>query len=219
MSLSTYDMLKALGYGADTDILETKRILSRFKLFGLILHDPKLHSDFHDTLSKSFERLDYLTGEYFLFFAITDPPIDWIEISVKREYFRFLSSRFDSYSVEDRSITAYTMAQGLGIDFDDLPVIILSHDFKFKEFRVVRTCPKYLEKQMAEIGYFLSRRHKGFNLMSDSGFNMLIKSIDLCGGSYHITHEEFLAKTVYEFLVATFTGRGRRFAINDLYSV
>ena len=78
MFLSKYSMLNALGYGADRPILqETKTILGRYKLFGLILHDPELHADFHLKLRKSFERLDYLTGRDFLFFALTDPPKSW----------------------------------------------------------------------------------------------------------------------------------------------
>ena len=43
MFLSKYSMLNALGYGAEADrpiLEETKRILDKFKLFGLILHDP-----------------------------------------------------------------------------------------------------------------------------------------------------------------------------------
>ena len=71
-------MLNALGYGADRPILEeTKKILNKFKLFGLILHDPKAHFNFHNTLKNSFERLDFLTGCDFLFFALTDPPRSW----------------------------------------------------------------------------------------------------------------------------------------------
>jgi hypothetical protein len=66
MFLSKYSMLNALGYGADRPILEeTKKILDRFKLFGLILHDPQSHPDFHATLRNSFERLDFLTGRDF----------------------------------------------------------------------------------------------------------------------------------------------------------
>jgi len=39
-------MLNAIGYSADEPILQkTKEILDRYKLFGLILHDPKTHTD------------------------------------------------------------------------------------------------------------------------------------------------------------------------------
>ena len=137
MFLSKYSMLNALGYGADRPIIkETKKILDRFKLFGLILHDPISHSEFQSTLRHSFERLDFLTGRDFLFFALTDPPKNWIERNERRDYFGIwetdkLLSPMNSYKTSDESISTYSIAQALNIDFDDLPVIILTNNFQF----------------------------------------------------------------------------------------
>lgn len=206
MSLSKYSMLNALGYGADEPIIkETKKILDRYKLFGLILHDPKTQTVFHQTLRNSFERLDFLTGYDFLFFALTDPPKSWIERNEKRDYFRLwetdkLLSPLNSYQTSDESISTYSIAQSLNIDFDDLPVIILTNNFQFSQFRVVKTCSRYLSHQMTEIGYFSSRKEKYFSINNDTGFNNLIGAIDLCGGSYQVSNEESLAKTLSDFL-------------------
>jgi len=206
MFLSKYSMLNALGYGADRPIIEeTKKILDRFKLFGLILHDPKTQSEFHSTLRHSFERLDFLTGRDFLFFALTDPPQNWIERNERRDYFGIwetdkLLSPMNSYKTSDESISTYSIAQALNIDFDDLPVIILTNNFQFNQFRVVKTCSRHLESQMTEIGYFSSQKEKYFSLISDSDFNKLIKDIDKCGGNYQISNEESLAKTLSDFL-------------------
>jgi hypothetical protein len=206
MFLSKYSMLNALGYGADKPIIEeTKNILDRFKLFGLILHDPKSHSGFHSTLRHSFERLDFLTGRDFLFFALTDQPQNWIERNERRDYFGIwetdkLLSPMNSYKTSDESISTYSIAQALNIDFDDLPVIILTNNFQFNQFRVVKTCSRHLESQMTEIGYFSSQKEKYFSLISDPDFNKLIKDIDKCGGSYQISNEESLAKTLSDFL-------------------
>lgn len=199
-------MLNALGYGADRPIIEeTKKILDRFKLFGLILHDPKSHSEFHSTLRHSFERLDFLTGRDFLFFALTNPPQNWVERNENRDYFGIwetgkLLSPMNSYKTSDESISTYSIAQALNIDFDDLPVIILTNNFQFNQFRVVKTCSRHLESQMTEIGYFSSQKEKYFSLISDSDFNKMIKDIDKCGGSYQISNEESLAKTLSDFL-------------------
>ncbi|HRI83880.1 MAG TPA: hypothetical protein PK536_00380 [Ignavibacteria bacterium] len=206
MFLSKYSMLNALGYGADRPILEeTKKILDRFKLFGLILHDPKSHAEFHFTLRNSFERLDFLTGRDFLFFALTDPPRNWIERNERRDYFGIwetdkLLSPMNSYKTSDESISTYSIAQALNIDFDDLPVIILTNNFQFNQIRVVKTCSRHLKSQMTEIGYFSSQKEKYFSLISDSDFNKMIKDIDKCGGSYQISNEESLAKTLSDFL-------------------
>lgn len=208
MSLSKYSMLNALGYGAKTDrpiLEETKRILAKFKLFGLILHDPNSHTDFHTTLRNSFERLDFLTGRDFLFFALTDPPSNWIERRENRDYFNIwetekLLSPVNSYQTSDETISTYSIAQALNIDFDDLPVIILTNNFQFNQFRVVKTCSRHLESQLTEIGYFSSQKDNFFSLISDPDFNKLINVIDKCGGSYQITNEESLAKTLSNFL-------------------
>jgi hypothetical protein len=206
MFLSKYGMLNALGYGADRPIIEeTKKILDKFKLFGLILHDPKSHSDFHSTLRNSFERLDFLTGREFLFFALTDPPQNWVERNNNRDYFGIwetekLLSPMNSYQTNDESISTYSIAQALNIDFDDLPVIILTNNFQFNQFRVVKTCSRHLENQMTEIGYFSAQKEKYFSLISDSYFNKMINDIDKCGGSYQVSSEESLAKTLSDFL-------------------
>ncbi len=204
-------MLNALGYGADRPIIqETKKILDRFKLFGLILHDPKYHTEFHQTLRSSFERLDFLSGGDFLFFALTDPSRSWIDRNEKRDYFGIwetdkLLSPLNSYQTKDESIATYSIAQALNIDFDDLPVIILTNNFQFNQFRVIKTCPRHLAQQMTEIGYFTSQKEKYFSLINDTDFNKLISDIDLCGGSYQVSNEESLAKTLSDFLAFVVT--------------
>lgn len=206
MFLSKYSMLNALGYGADRPILEeTKKILDRFKLFGLILHDPEAHQDFHSTLNQTFERLDFLTGRDFLFFALTNPPRDWVERNRQRDYFGIwetegLLSPKNSYQTNDESISTYTIAQALNIDYDDLPVLILTNNFQFNQFRVVKTCSRHLESQMTEIGYFSSQKEKYFSLIDDIDFDEMITKIDKCGGSYQVSNEESLAKTLSDFL-------------------
>lgn len=206
MFLSKYSMLKALGYGANNDVLtETKNILNKFKLFGLILHDPITHSEFHNTIKNSFERLDFLTGRDFLFFSLTDPPKSWIDKNENRDYFGIwesekLLSPLNSYQTSDESISTYSISQSLNIDFDDLPVIILTNNFQFNQYRVIKTCSSHLSQQMTEIGYFTSQKEKYFSLTSDTDFNKMINNIDLCGGSYQVSNEESLAKTLSDFL-------------------
>lgn len=209
MFLSKYSMLNAVGYGKDGYVLEeTQKILDRFKLFGLILHDPKSHQCFHDELRDSFERLDFITGRDFLFFALTDPPKEWLYRNRGRDYFNIyntderemLLSPLNAYETSDESVSAYSIAQALNIDFDDLPVIILTDNFGFNQFRVIKTCPRYLKSQMEEIGYFSSQKEKGFSIENDSDFNRMIEKIDWCGGNYQINNEESLAKTLSDFL-------------------
>lgn len=87
MFLSKYSMLNAIGYGAEPYVeRETEKILSNYKLIGLVLHDQEVHQEFHKTMEESFERLDYLTGKDFLFFTLTEAPQRWINRNENRDY-------------------------------------------------------------------------------------------------------------------------------------
>ncbi len=71
MFLSQFSMLKALGYGEIGEMRkETEKILEPYKLFVLVLYDPKRHTAFHQKFSQLFERLDYLTGPNLLFMEL-----------------------------------------------------------------------------------------------------------------------------------------------------
>jgi hypothetical protein len=206
MQLSKYSMLHALGYGKNRELLqETKNILDRYKLFGLILHDPEAHQEFHDALKDKFERLDYITGSDFLFFALTSPSDAWKNRYSNRDYFgiweeEMLLSPENTYTSKDTDISTYTIAQSLKIDYDDLPVIILTDNFQFNQYRVVKTCATHLERQMTEIGYFCTQKEKPINLISDQSFQELIQNIDLCGGNFQINNDDSLAMALTDFL-------------------
>ena len=196
MFLSKYEMLSALGYGRDDlNFSEAKDLLSGFKLFGLVLHDPEAHPDFHREVRHSFRRLDYVTGSDFLFLALTDPTEDMHRKIRNRDYSRL----WESDSTGDGNITAYSIAQALDIDFDDLPAIILTKDFRFKEFQVIRTNPESIEEQMTEIGYFSSNISGTFSL-EDVSFQELVKSINKEGDSYFLSGDRPLAKVLSDFL-------------------
>ena len=198
-------MLSALGYGDNSFVLpETKKILSKYKLFGLIIHDPASHKDFHTKLSEIFERLDYITGEDFLFFCLTDPPKSFRE-KPYRDYFGIwekdeLLSPKNAYRTKDESVTAYTLCQALGMEYEDLPLIILTNNFQFDRFRYVKTSSDYIENQLREIGFFCSQKHNYFNLINDPELLHLIKKIDNCGGNDIINNQEPIAKTLADFL-------------------
>ena len=58
MFLSQFSMLKSLGYGDDSAIKEeTDKILAPYKIFVLVLHDPRAHITFHERFSEIFEKL------------------------------------------------------------------------------------------------------------------------------------------------------------------
>ena len=205
MFLSKYSMLHALGYGDDSYILpETNKILSKYKLFGLIIHDPETQKEFHNKLTEIFERLDYITGEDFLFFCLTDPPKSFKE-KPNRDYFGIwekdeLLSPKNAYRTKDESVTAYTLCQALGLEYEDMPIIIFTNNFQFDRFRYIKTSSASIENQLREIGFFCSQKHNYFNLINDPELLHLIKKIDTCGGNDLVNNQEPIAKTLADFL-------------------
>jgi hypothetical protein len=184
--LSKYSMLSALGYRDDETIYqETKKLLERFKLFGVVLHDPNYHVEFDWVLKESSERLNYLTGQNFLFFAVTNPPKEWGS-QVKRDYFGIweqflLLDPRNAYPSPDESMAAYTLAQLLEIDYDDLPVLILTQDFERPDFHVVQTDEQSLATQLTEIGYFCSQAAQINGHIDDSKLNELLDILAVSG--------------------------------------
>lgn len=204
MYLSKYSMLQSLGYGDKSDILpEVKKALSDFKLFGFIIHDPSVHVEFHNKLIESFDLLDYISGRGFLFFALVDPPKSSAKYE-KRDYFQFFETRellspYNAYKSADGSITSYSLAQTLGIDYSELPVILISRDFQTKNFTTVKTCSQHLEKQIQDIGY-ACMKYTSNEKFDDNDFSFLIKSIDLCGGSDNFELPISLAALLSDFI-------------------
>lgn len=206
MFLTKYSMLNALGSGEQGVILdETRKLLSKFKLFALIIHDPDHHSGFHSRFARAFDKLDHLTGKDFLFFGLTDPPQSWRERN-ERDYFGIwepdaLLSPGNAYKTDDKSISAYTIAQALEIEYEDLPVIVLTDSFEQERFWVLKTCQKHFELQLSEIGFFCSQYHgKSEISRMNPDFEKMISSIDLCGGHYESSIDEPIAKRLSDFL-------------------
>jgi hypothetical protein len=195
---------------------EARSALAPFRLFGFILHDPVAHPEFHQVLSQSFERLDYLTGEYFLFFTVIEPNDNWIKRASGRGYYTLfntnpLLSVGQGVVPQDFEISTYTLAEGLGIEYADLPVLVLTNDLQGDTYQVIKTSPQALEKQLTEIGYFCSQQEKKFNILNGP-FQDLVKSIDISGESYLQRVEDSMADMLGDFLSFVNASEGGRYS-------
>lgn len=196
---------------------EARSALAPFRLLGFILHDPVAHPEFHQVLSQSFERLDYLTGEYFLFFTVIEPNDNWIKRASGRGYYTLfntnpLLSVGKGVVPQDFEISTYTLAEGLGIDYTDLPVLVLTNDLQGDTYQVIKTSPQALEKQLTEIGYFCSQQEEKFNILNGP-FQDLVKSIDIAGESYLQRVEDSMADMLGDFLSFVDTSEGGRYSV------
>ena len=224
MPISEYTVLKALGdkNAASYETNTALKALSPFNLFAFIIHDPETHREFARQISFLFDHLDFVTGHELLFFALVDPPPDWLTHAHHRPYYKTLTSwdhehrHFSQDKVPireteellnpenaifsvDQSITAFSLANSIGIPAEDLPCIVVTADFRSERFLWFKTCPEHLEEQMTKLGYIAARR-----IPHESAGSLLEKvrreTLDLCNGQGEESLENSLAKALSDVL-------------------
>ena len=170
MPISSYSVLKAIvKKSRDYREKAARNALEPFNLFAFIIHDPEIHKDFHDFLKTNFDKLDYVSGYKLLFFAIVDPPKEWLEHGSQENYYKqFSKLNYESLKLldpnnapnsKDPSITAFAMANYLNIPFDDLPCIVVTSNFELKSLVWFKTSKELLENQLSSLGYFAERNN------------------------------------------------------------
>lgn len=206
--ISSYDLLKPLSnpskYSHEFETMN--KVLNPFELFAFIIHDPEEHSAFDREMRRIFDRLDYLTGEKLLFFSLIDPPEEWLQHGREREYFKYLGEGKALVSPDpenrmasaDKELTAFSLARIFNIPIDMLPCIVITHDFRSKQFNWVRTCNDHIETQLRTLGYKASRitDSSSYKLMEQD----IRQEIDLCEGSGSESLESNLAQALIDVL-------------------
>jgi hypothetical protein len=227
MPISNYTVLKALGDKKASPNEYEKRTalaaLSPFNLFAFIIHDPEEHHDFGRILSFAFDRLDFVTGEKLLFFALVDPPSDWLAHARHRPYYKRLnywdhanhrSSNENPPAREtnelldpknailsgDKSATAFSLANSLGIPIEKLPCIVVTPNFSDERFLWFRTCPEHLEEQLTKLAYLAARNNTSFDAIRG-------ENLDLCNGFGDKSLEGNLAKALSDVLSFIIAGK------------
>ena len=124
MPISNYTVLSALAQERDGhERAIALDALRPFNLFAFLIHDPKIHHDFDRRLTRLFDELDYVTGDKLLFFALVDPPEEWLAHGSRRDYYSKLSNwqtrelldPRNSIQSTDKGITAISLASSLAI--------------------------------------------------------------------------------------------------------
>ena len=213
MPITTYNVLNALDEGSfksqyefDTAI----EALKPFKLFAFVIHDPEVHDSFHRTIGSIFYKLDSVTRDDFLFFALVDPPQQWLKYGSQREYYKSLNSRHGQEFVDpnnainstDKGITAFLLARSLDIPTDMLPCLVITSDFLSKDLTWVRTSPSDIEWQLTELAHTASQ----IGRIPPAQFSLeeIKNRIDVCEGSSIRSLENYsLAKTLADPMSAS----------------
>ena len=195
MPITTYNVLNALDKGEpEYEIAAAQKALEPFNLFAFIIHDPEAHPDIDRKLRSKFNWLDQTTGKELLFFTLVDPPKEWLDEGRDRgrdrSYYKELSfwerETQELFNPEnaiispDKSITAYSLANGLGISYDKLPCLVITPNFRSEHFIWVRTCLNHIQTQLEVLGYIARQIEE---IPSDPDLLGRIKAdIDLCEG-------------------------------------
>lgn len=121
---------------------------ARFPVQVAVLFSPK-DEDFSQAFKDIFLELDELTGEYVAFFAVLDPPKDWIEVAQSREWWQNYQNRLGQlgFSMDDK-ILVHEIARLFGITWAMLPSIVVGTDLWTGEFIVSGTSPYHIRRQL-----------------------------------------------------------------------
>ena len=193
MPITTYNVLNALDKGEpEYEIRAAQTALEPFNLFAFIIHDPKAHPEFDRSIRSDFNWLDYITGQELLFFALVDPPDAWLnegrnrgmdrhyykELQVFERETQALFNPKNAITSPDKNITAFSLANGLGISYDNLPCLVITPDFRSEHFIWVKTSSIHIEEQLTKLGYIASRIE---NIPpGTSSLEIIKKEIDSC---------------------------------------
>jgi hypothetical protein len=201
--LTDYSVLKALsdglekensGFGSSYEMEFALEALKEYSVYAFIIHDPKVHTDFHRYLDSQFEMLHYQSGQHLAFFGLVDSPEKFcldgnrpLYPEIRKAVHIQESKNMDK---SDLSYSAFTIANALEIDYDSLPAIVVTHDLRLNSFKWYRTCKEKLETQMNRLtaisnrlGIYRTRNQSELQESQQDLYALLYKQeLNLCNG-------------------------------------
>jgi hypothetical protein len=131
---------------------------SRFPLQIAVLFSPTDH-EFSSAFRDLFVHLDQITGHDIVFFALLDPPKSWLRVAASRPWWPAYSSVFGQYgfSYEDE-ILLNELARLFGVEWQQLPALVVSPNLWNGEHVVVPTSPALIEPQLQALTTLVQAR-------------------------------------------------------------
>lgn len=131
---------------------DEQRYFAKFPVQVAVLFSPS-DSQFKDAFKELFTKLDKLTGDDVAFFAVIDPPDDWVKVAEERDWWRRYQEQVgvSGYSLEKDLPLAMELTRQFNVNWDELPALVVSTNLWNAEFAIVSTSAFYLEKQMSVI--------------------------------------------------------------------
>jgi hypothetical protein len=218
--LTNYTVLKYLADGADkakvglrSDTMEyALNALEGYSVFAFILHDPKIHTDFHEFFQKQFKSLHNSTGEHLVFFGLVDSPKNY-RLTGRTPFYQDVREGVELYEEEhglndNYSFNAFALATSLNIEPEMLPAIVITHDTRLSSYRWYKTCPDMIETQMGRltgISYEMNDYKKDADLPLHKKQEILYhfldeNDLDLCKGMGTTLLNESMARALSDLM-------------------
>lgn len=121
---------------------------ARFPIQVAVLFSPN-DDDFVQIFKDVFLDLDRLTGEYVAFFAVLDPPQNWIDAARGRDWWRDYQVRIgqSGFSMDNR-VLVREIARLFGVPWHALPALVVGTDLWMGEFVTSGTSPYHIKQQL-----------------------------------------------------------------------
>jgi len=121
---------------------------SQFPIQVAVLFSP-IDQDFVDAFRDIFLELDKLTGDDVAFFAVLDPPLDWLKEARNRPWWQEYTSRIGQigFSIDDRVLFREIMRL-FDLGWSQLPQIVVGTNLWTGEFVKFPTSPFHIQRQL-----------------------------------------------------------------------
>lgn len=124
--------------------------LRRFPIQVAVLYSPG-DKIFINAFREVFLELDQITGDELVFFAVLDPPDDWLEVAKNRTSWKeYWGNREVGHSINDRMLID-EIALRFGVKWSDLPAIVVSTNLWNAEFVTSPTTPDHIIDQLQSL--------------------------------------------------------------------
>ncbi len=130
---------------------EAQRYFNRFPIQVAVLFSPT-DADFATNFRDIFLHLDRITGDRLAFFAVLDPPKEWQEEAQTRAWWQQQRERFGSlgFSFDQRPLVN-EIARRFGLEWWEMPAIVVSPNLWAAEYVVVPTSATLIEDQLTRL--------------------------------------------------------------------
>lgn len=136
-----------------------QREFSRYPVQAAVLFSVRSHPQFAATFADLFVRLDRLTGNAVAFFAILDPPAQWLELASGKAWWR--ANRYGCDGETGLSygddVLVHEIARTFGVSWTELPALVVSPNLWLGEYLLVPTDERRVEAQFRSIVQFIRK--------------------------------------------------------------